>query len=348
MEGGFFIGGDFMKKSLRFISCFLVLALLSAVAVFSVSAETVYTINPSTMSFSAIGHYNQSAGSEALVPLSYTYSINGGNSGKEKNIVFTPSSSSYSTIHGVSLDWKFSEQLRFSAGDTVTMTFITRYCTNVPRSNYTSNQTVYVEFGNDLHCVAKPVSYRYSTMSTWTTYKAVFTYDDCGGGVDSIAVSVEFSNAYPKVEMTLDEVTVSYVNTVDRVVDGLGDKIDSLPQYQDNFIGSYDVGGSALDGAEQNNMNAAADGLNGAKGFFNGMLDNISAYGSAFSVISLMMSKLFTNVPSLYAIVNFSVAIGLFALLLGVLLGAVHRSQREDRIRAEKATRQSRRKGGSS
>lgn len=337
-----------MKKSLRFLSCFFVLDLLSLISVFFVSAETSYTINPSTMSFSAHGFYNQSAGSSANVPLSYTYTINGGNSGKEYNLVFTPASSSYSSIHGVDLDWIFSEQLRFTAGDTVTMTFTTRYCTNVPRSNYTGKQTVSIMFGNGLHCEAKPVSNRYSAMSTWTTYKAVFSYDECGGGVDSIAVFLEINKAYPKIEMTLDEITISSVNTVDRVVDGIGNKIDSLPQYQDNFNGSFDVGGGALDGAEQNNMNAAADGLNDAKGFFNGMLDNISSYGSAFSVISLLMSKLFTNVPPLYAIVNFSVAIGLFALLLGVLMGALHRTQRDDRIRADRASRASRRKGGSS
>ena len=337
-----------MKNLLRFLSFFLVLALLSLSSVFFVSAESSYTINPATTSFSAHGFYNKSAGSTDIVPLSYTISTNGGNSGKEKNIIFTPASSVYSTIHGVDLDWIFAEQLRFTAGDTVTMTFTTRYCTNVPRSNYTAKQTVTIRFGNGLNCQAKAVSNRYSNMSTWTTYKAVFSYDECGGGVDSIAVFLEINNAYPKIEMTLDEITVSSVNTVDRVVDGLGNKIDSLPQYQNNFNGSYDVGGNALDGAEQNNMNAASDGLNGAKGFFNGMLSNISAYGNAFSVISLLMSKLFTNVPSLYAIVNFSVAIGLFGLLLGVLMGAVHRTQREDRIRSNRPSRASRRKGGSS
>lgn len=337
-----------MKKSLCFLLSFFVLVLFSFCSVFFVSAESSYTINPATTSFTAIGFYYKSPGSSAMVPLSYSFSTNGGNSGKEKNIIFTPGSSAYSSINGVDLDWIFSEPLRFTAGDTVTMTFTTRYCTNVPRSNYTAKQTVTIRFGNGLNTQAKAVSNRYSNMSTWTTYQAVFSYEQCGGRVDSIAVFLEINNAYPKIEMTLDEITISSDNTVDRVVDGIGGKIDSLPQYQNNFNGSFDVGGNALNGAEQNNMNAAGDGLNGAKGFFNGMLSNISAYGNAFSVISLLMSKLFTNVPPLYAIVNFSVAIGLFSLLIGVLLGAVHRVQREDRIRADRASRHSRRKGGSS
>lgn len=337
-----------MKKSLRFLSCFFVMLLLSLITVFSVSAESSYTINPATTSFSASGFYYPSAGSSAIVPLSYSFTTNGGNSGKEKNIIFTPGSSAVSSINGVDLDWIFSEPLRFTAGDTVTMTFTTRYCTNVPRSNYTAKQTVTIRFGNGLNTQAKSVSNRYSNMSTWTTYQAVFSYDQCGGRVDSIAVFLEINKAYPKIEMTLDEITISSDNTVDRVVDGLGNKIDSLPQYQNNFTGSYDVGGGALNGAEQNNMNAAADGLNGAKGFFNGMLDNISSYGNAFSVISLLMSKLFTNVPPLYAIVNFSVALGLFGLLLGVVLGVVHRQQREDRNRSYRDNSHSRRKDVSS
>lgn len=332
-----------MLKSLRFLSCFLVLVLLSVVSLFSASAQAV-SYSPSGFSYNSGQIFSDTSYSNKLSLLKWEdettateYTVN----------LFSSSANIKSAILSIKPSSGYFFVLK--PGEYVSFSITLRTYSNDHPDSYSAgvkcilggNLPLQLELHEDKQIV-QGLSKRTFFSGTFTLTGDETLYCDFLQFKYSQSISTRF------VEFALRECSINVFSDADKIVDGIGDKIDSLPQYQDNFNGSYDVGGNALNGAEQNNMNAAADGLNGAKGFFNGMLDNISAYGSAFSVISLLMSKLFTNVPSLYAIVNFSVALGLFALLLGVLLGAVHRSQREDRIRAERASRQSRRKGGSS
>ena len=343
MEGGFFIGGDFVKKSLRFLSCFLVLVLLSVVSLFSASAQAV-SYPPSGFSYYSGQIFSDSSYTHQLSLVNWQYNI----SASEYAVnLFSSSANIKSAV--LSIKSSSGNFFVLKPGEYVSFSICLRTYSNDSPNSYLAGVKCILGGNLPLQFELHEDKQEVIGLSKRTYFSGTFTLTgDETLYCDFLQIKYSQNIATRFVEMTLRECSINVYSDADMIVDGIGDKIDSLPQYQDNFNGSYDVGGSALDGAEQNNMNAAADGLNGAKGFFNGMLDNISAYGSAFSVISLLMSKLFTNVPPLYAIVNFSVAIGLFALLLGVLLGSVHRSQREDRIRAEKASRQSRRKGGSS
>lgn len=332
-----------MKKSLRFLSCFFVMVLLSFIIVFSVSAQVV-SYPPSGFSYYSGQIFSDSSYTNQLSLANWQYNITASEYAVN---LFSSSANIKSAILRIKPSSGYFFVLK--PGEYVSFSICLRTYNGISPDSFLAGVKCILG-GNlplqfDLHEDKQEVI----GLSKRTYFSGTFTLPgDETFYCDFLQIKYSQNTASRYVEMALRECSINVYSDSEMIVDGIGDKIDSLPQYQDNFNGSYDVGGSALDGAEQNNMNAAADGLNGAKGFFNGMLGNISAYGSAFSVISLMMTKLFTNVPSLYAIVNFSVALGLFGILLGVVLGVVHRSQREDRIRAEKASRQSRRKGGSS
>lgn len=343
MEGGFFIGGDFVKKSLRFLSCFFVMVLLSLISIFSVSAQAD-SYPPSGFSYYSGQIFSDSSYTNQLSLATWQYNITASEYAVN---LFSSSANIKSAI--LSIKPSSGNFFVLKPGEYVSFSICLRTYNGVSPDSFLAgvkcilggNLPVQFELHEDKQEVIG--------LSKRTYFSGTFTLPgDDTFYCDFLQIKYSQNIATRYVEMALRECSINVYSDAEMIVDGIGDKIDSLPQYQDNFNGSFDVGEGALNGAEQNNMNAAADGLNGAKGFFNGMLVNISSYGSAFSVISLLMSKLFTNVPPLYAIVNFSVAIGLFALLLGAIMGALHRSQREDRIRAEKASRKSRRKGGSS
>lgn len=343
MEGGFFIGGDFMKKLLRFLSCIFVMVLLSLIIVFSVSAQAV-SYPTSGFSYYSGEIFSDSSYTNRLSLLKWQsntsaseYAIN----------LFSSSANIKSAI--LSVKSSSGNFFVLKPGEYVSFSICLRTYSNDSPNSYQASVECILAGDLPLQFELHEDKQEVIGLSKRTYFSGTLTLTgDETLYCDFLRFKYSQSIATRFVEFALRECSINVFSDASMIVDGIGDKIDSLPQYQNNFNGSYDVGGSALDGAEQNNMNAASDGLNGAKGFFNGMLSNISAYGNAFSVISLLMTKLFTNVPPLYAIVNFSVAIGLFGLLIGVLLGAVHRVQREDRIRADRASRASRRKGGSS
>lgn len=340
MEGGFSIGGDFMKKSLRFISCFLFLSLLSLAFVFPASAQAV-SYPPNGFYYSSSKIFSDSSYTNQLSLLNWQHNIT---SSEYAVNLFSTSANIKSAI--LSIKPSSGNFFVLKPGEYVSFSICFRSYSNDSPNSYQASVECILGGNLPLQLELHQDNQTVNGLGKRTYFSGTFSipgdetfYCNFLQFKYSQTISTRF------VELALRECSINVYSDADTIVDGIGDKIDSLPQYQNNFNGSYDVGGNALDGAEQNNMNAASDGLNGAKGFFNGMLSNISVYGNAFSVISLLMSKLFTNVPPLYAIVNFSVAIGLFGLLLGVLFGALHRTQREDCIRADRASRASKRKG---
>lgn len=332
-----------MKKLFRFHSCFFVMVLLSLISFFSVSAQAD-SYPPSGFSYYSGQIFSDSSYTNQLSLANWQYNI----SASEYAVnLFSSSANIKSAI--LSIKPSSGNFFVLKPGEYVSFSICLRTYNGVSPDSFLAGVKCILGGNLPLQFELHEDKQEVIGLSKRTYFSGTFTLPgDETFYCDFLQIKYSQNIASRYVEMALRECSINVYSDAEMIVDGIGDKIDSLPQYQDNFNGSYDVGGSALDGAEQNNMNAAADGLNDAKGFFHGMLDNISSYGSAFSVISLLMSKLFTNVPPLYAFVNFSVAIGLFALLLGVLLGAVHRTQREDRIRADRASRASRRKGGSS
>ena len=343
MEGGSSIGGDFVKKSLRFLSCFFVMVLFSLISVFSVIAQPL-SYPPSGFSYSSGQIFSDSSYTNRLSLANWQYNITASEYAVN---LFSSSANIKSAI--LSIKPSSGNFFVLKPGEYVSFSICLRTYSHDSPNSYSAGVKVSLGGNLPLQLELHEDKQVVNGLSKRTYFSGTFTLPgDETFYCDLLTIKYSQTISTRFVEMALRECSINVYSDSDMIVDGLGNKIDSLPQYQDNFNGSYDVGGNALNGAEQNNMNAAADGLNGAKGFFNGMLDNISSYGSAFSFISLLMSKLFTNVPALYSIVNFSVALGLFGLLLGVVLGVVHRFQREDRSRPEKASRQSSRKGGSS
>lgn len=343
MEGGFSIGGDFMKKSLRFLSFFLVLSLLSVAFVFPASAKAV-SYPPNGFSYYSGKIFSDSSYTNQLSLANWQDNITASEYAVN---LFSSSANIKSAI--LSIKPSSGNFFVLKPGEYVSFSICLRTYNGVTPDSFLAGVKCILGGNLPLQFELHEDKQEVIGLSKRTYFSGTFILPgDETFYCDFLQIKYSQNITSRYVEMALRECSINVYSDAEMIVDGIGDKIDSLPQYQDNFNGSYDVGGNALNGAEQNNMNAAADGLNDAKGFFNGMLSNISSYGNAFSVISLLMSKLFTNVPPLYAIVNFSVAIGLFGLLLGVLFGALHRSQREDRNRSYWSTRSSRRKGGSS
>lgn len=214
-----------------------------------------------------------------------------------------------------------------NAGEVVTFNFRIRYYNWTAASSY--NPLFKCELvGSNGKTLLATKDYATTSGASWIQITSTYinpstssTIVDC----TKIRAYVNQDVTSSLAEISIFDVTVDIYSEADAIVDGLSNKIDSLPQYQDNFTGNHDMGGDSLNNAEQNNLNAAASGLDGATGFFNGMLDNISAYASSFSVISLLMTKLFAEVPALYALVHFSIGLGLFAILLGVVSAVFRR-----------------------
>ena len=341
MEGGSFIGGDFVKKSLRFFSCFLFLVLLSLAFVFSVSAQVV-SYPPSGFSYNSGKIFSDSSYTNQLSLANWQYNVTASEYAVN---LFSSSPNIKSAI--LSIKPSSGNFFVLKPGQYVSFSICLRTYNGVSPDSFLAGVKCLLGGNLPLQFELHEDKQEVIGLSKRTYFSGTFTLPgDETFYCDFLQIKYSQNTTTRFVEIALRECSINVYSDSEMIVDGIGDKIDSLPQYQDNFNGTFDMGGNSLEGAEQNNMNVAGEGLDGAKGFFNGMLSNISAYGNAFSVISLLMSKLFTNVPPLYAIVNFSVAIGLFGLLLGVLFGALHRFQREDRVRADRASRFSRRKGG--